>query len=98
MAYPTSYPYRIEPNDPLRAGTLAGRRYWPRECTRFAIYPVHRREMDQRRPGQHPGPFWFIADGERRDNYDHPSVVTIKDSEAAAFAALRCLYIDREEA
>ena len=96
MAYPTIYPFRVEPNDTLRAGALAGRQYWPRECTRFAIYPVHHREMDERRPDQQPGPFWFVADGASRDNYDHPSVVAICDSEAAAFAKLRTLYISEE--
>jgi len=98
MAYPTSYPWPVPANDPSRAGALAGRKYFPRQCTRYAIYPVHRREMDAYRPDHEAGVFWFITDAETPDSYGHASIVGIASSEAAIFARLRTLYVDREEA
>ena len=87
---PTAYPHPVPPNNPRLAGQPAGPKHRFAECGRFALYPIHHREMDTRH--QELGVYWVITDAETPDSGGYASVIRIERTQAAILAKLRALY------
>lgn len=78
------YTYKIEANDPGKAGQLAGKKMLFGDCSRYAVAPIHTRFNNLT---------WFVWDAEAISDSDlaqnHPvPVIRQEESFEAAVAGL----------